>query len=51
VCGPQLLHDGAALTLRDAIKAHREQADASMLAFLVLTASEKKKVLKFLNPL
>ncbi len=48
---PQLFQDGSALTLRDAIKAHRRQADAWRLAMLALMVSEKKKVLTFLNSL
>jgi CxxC motif-containing protein (DUF1111 family) len=46
---PQLLHDGRALTLLDAIKAHRNQAEKSRSLFDALSDLDKQKVLDFLN--
>jgi CxxC motif-containing protein (DUF1111 family) len=46
---PQLLHDGRALTLLDAIKAHEGQARASRLRFLRLSRAEKQLLLDFLD--
>jgi CxxC motif-containing protein (DUF1111 family) len=46
---PQLLHDGLALTLRDAIKKHRIQAARARRAFDGLTPARQRLVLDFLN--
>lgn len=46
---PQLLHDGLALTLRDAIKKHRIQAERARRAFDTLTPARQRLVLDFLN--
>ena len=48
---PQLLHDGRALTLIDAIEAHHNQAEKSRLLFNARTVLEKKQLLAFLNSL
>lgn len=48
---PQLLHDGRALTLVDAIEAHHKQAEKSRLLFNALPDSKKKQLLDFLNSL
>jgi CxxC motif-containing protein (DUF1111 family) len=46
---PQLLHDGRALTLLDAIKAHAGQASGSRTRFIKLSGEEKQLLLDFLN--
>jgi CxxC motif-containing protein (DUF1111 family) len=46
---PQLLHDGRALTILDAIKEHQKQAETSRKAFDALVPAEKQFVLDFLN--
>jgi CxxC motif-containing protein (DUF1111 family) len=46
---PQLLHDGLALTLRDAIKKHRIQAERARRKFDLLTPASQRLVLDFLN--
>jgi len=48
---PQLLHDGSALTLRDAIAAHRGQADRIRRAFEELPLAQQEDVLEFLRSL
>jgi CxxC motif-containing protein (DUF1111 family) len=48
---PQLLHDGRALTLPDAINAHHKQAEKSRLLFNALSDLRKKQLLDFLNSL
>jgi len=46
---PQLLHDGRALTLIDAIEAHHNQAEKSRLRFDARPDAEKQQLLDFLN--
>jgi CxxC motif-containing protein (DUF1111 family) len=46
---PQLLHNGLALTILDAIKQHRKQAEAARSNFDHLKGEEKQLVLDFLN--
>ncbi len=46
---PQLLHDGRALTLVEAIGSHEGQARSSRLAFLRLPAAERRLLLDFLD--
>ena len=46
---PQVLHDGRALTLLDAIQAHRKQAKRARTRFERLSRAEKRLVLDFLN--
>lgn len=46
---PQLLHDGRAFTLLDAIKEHRKQAERARFRFDALTSAEQQLVLDFLN--
>ena len=48
---PQLMHDGLSLTLEDAIRRHRGQADGVRLKFEALTDAEKKQLLGFLKSL
>jgi hypothetical protein len=48
---PQLLHDGSALTLRDAINAHHGQTDRIRRAFEALTKPEQEDLLAFLGSL
>ncbi len=48
---PQLMHDGLSLTLEDAIRRHRGQADGVRLKFESLTDAEKKQLLDFLKSL
>jgi CxxC motif-containing protein (DUF1111 family) len=48
---PQLLHDGSALTIRDAILAHREEASDSRTAFEQASEEQKTQLLMFLNSL
>jgi CxxC motif-containing protein (DUF1111 family) len=47
----QLLHDGSALGVRAAIAAHRNEAEASRVAFGALTASEQAALVAFLEQL
>jgi CxxC motif-containing protein (DUF1111 family) len=46
---PQLLHDGRALTIRGAIRAHRRQAERARAAFGRLSGTDQQLVLDFLN--
>jgi CxxC motif-containing protein (DUF1111 family) len=46
---PRLLHDGRALTIRDAIRAHRRQAERARAAFDRLSGTDQRLVLDFLN--
>ena len=48
---PRLMHDGASLTLRDAILRHREEAGAVTRRFRRLSASEQRAIIEFLNSL
>ncbi len=48
---PQLMHDGLSLTVEDAIRRHRGQADGVRLKFESLTDTEKKQLLDFLKSL
>lgn len=45
----QLLHDGRAFTLLEAIKEHRKQDERAKFAFDALSAGEQQLVLDFLN--
>jgi CxxC motif-containing protein (DUF1111 family) len=48
---PQLLHDGRALTLEDAIDAHHNQGEKSRLLFKARPDAQKKQLIAFLNSL
>jgi CxxC motif-containing protein (DUF1111 family) len=48
---PQLLHDGSALTITDAIRSHREQGDPSRRRFEALSGADKNELLRFLKSL
>src|SRR5215831_8972849 len=47
----RLMHDGASLTLRDAILRHRGEADQSTRDFRKLSAKDQEQVLEFLRSL
>src|SRR5579863_3468867 len=47
----RLMHDGASLTLSDAIRRHRGEAEHVTVAFEKLTPAEKKALLTFLESL
>ena len=48
---PQLMHDGLSLTIDDAIRRHRGQAEGVRLKFEALPDMQKKQLLAFLNSL
>jgi CxxC motif-containing protein (DUF1111 family) len=48
---PQLLHDGSAFTIEEAILAHKEEARAARMAFEALPEDQKRALLTFLNSL
>jgi len=48
---PQLMHDGLSLTIEDAIRRHRGQAEGVRLKFEALPDMQKKQLLAFLNSL
>jgi CxxC motif-containing protein (DUF1111 family) len=49
---PQLLHDGSALTIDEAIRRHSGQAEKVKLNYVfVLTQQERDQLLAFLKPL
>jgi CxxC motif-containing protein (DUF1111 family) len=48
---PQLMHDGLSLTIDDAIRRHRGQAEGVRLKFEALPDQQKKQLLAFLNSL
>jgi CxxC motif-containing protein (DUF1111 family) len=45
------MHDGASLTLRDAILRHAGEADQAIRAFRKLAAKDQEAVLEFLRSL
>ena len=45
------MHDGLSLTIEDAIRRHRGQADGVRLKFEALSNAEKKQLLDFLKSL
>jgi CxxC motif-containing protein (DUF1111 family) len=47
----RLMHDGASLTLRDAILRHAGEADQAIRAFRKLAAKDQEAVLEFLRSL
>jgi CxxC motif-containing protein (DUF1111 family) len=47
----RLLHDGSALTIRDAIISHRGEANKITKRFIDLSKGDKEKLLSFLNSL
>jgi CxxC motif-containing protein (DUF1111 family) len=48
---PRLMHDGASLTLRNAIRRHRGEADRVSRQFEKLTSEDQKAIVEFLKSL
>ena len=48
---PQLMHDGLSLTLDDAIRRHRGQAEGVRLKYQALSSDQKRQLLAFLSSL
>jgi CxxC motif-containing protein (DUF1111 family) len=48
---PQLMHDGLSLTLDDAIRRHKGQAEGVRLKYEALSDAQKKQLIAFLNSL
>jgi CxxC motif-containing protein (DUF1111 family) len=48
---PQLMHDGLSLTLDDAIRRHKGQAEGVRLKYEALSDEEKQQLIAFLNSL
>jgi hypothetical protein len=48
---PQLMHDGASLTIEDAIRRHNGQAEGVRLKYEALSEEQKKQLIAFLNSL
>jgi len=48
---PQLMHDGLSLTLDDAIRRHKGQAEGVRLKYEALSDAQKKQLIAFLSSL